>query len=367
VLWGLLGCLLAVSIWAVIYWRWHPAFLRGLNSPLALIVAVTIPITVLSGYLMAMITGAERFRLRAGLSFFEQAVALLAVVAFVLLLGQKPESALLGNLFGLLVGAVLSVIYLKNTFHGVRKIPWPDKTVVAGLRMGLRGQFGNMAAFFNYRLDVFIVNYFLDSTQVGFYALGVVISEALWQIPQAAAVALFPRTARTLNDGAAEFTCLVMRQVLLIACVSGIALALVAPVVIPLFFGARFTPSVSVIWWILPGTVALSLGKVASVDLTARGKNGYTSAFAIIAFLVTASCDWFLIPRAGIQGAALASSIAYFLNSVLLLMALKHELRVGWPKLLVPSGVEFAAYQQAWFRIRNWLRPAEVSAGARID
>src|SRR5262249_57858927 len=99
-----------------------------------------------------------------------------------------------------------------------------------GLLTGLRGQAGNVAAFFNYRLDVFVVNYFLDAAHVGLYSLGVVISEGLWQIPAAAAVALFSRTARKVEEGGAEFTCQILPHVLLISCPTGALLAIARPV-----------------------------------------------------------------------------------------------------------------------------------------
>ena len=54
---------------------------------------------------------------------------------------------------------------------------------------------------------IFVVNYFFDTAQVGLYAVGVLVAEGLWQIPHAAALALIPRTARTLNQGATQFTC----------------------------------------------------------------------------------------------------------------------------------------------------------------
>lgn len=222
----------------------------------------------------------------------------------------------------------------------------------------MRGHLGNMASFFNYRLDVFVVNYYLNSTQVGLYALGVVISEALWQIPAAAALALFPRTARTIEQGATDFTCLIMRQVLVIASAGALAIGIGSWLFLPLVFGERFRPSIAVVWLLLPGTLALSLGRVGVSDLAGRGKSGYSSVFAMTALVVTVAMDLILIPRLGIQGAAVASSAAYFTNATLILAALKHELKVRWRSLLVPSYAEFASYQQAWSRFKEWMRSA---------
>ncbi|MGA8220496.1 MAG: oligosaccharide flippase family protein [Candidatus Acidiferrales bacterium] len=362
IFWGAIGSALASFLWAATYWLWHPPFLHGITSPLAALVLATIPVSVFSAYFTAMLTGHERFRLRAGLSAGTQLAELIAVVALVLILGRTAEIAIGAILFGLSIGAIATALVQWDTLRDIWKAV-PAKTYLSkALSLGLRGQLGNVATFFNYRLDVFIVNYYLDPAQVGLYAVGVVVSESLWQIPHAAATALFPRTARTLDQGASEFTCRVLRLILALAIVSGIAMALLSPLVIPLVFGAKFRPSVPVIWWILPGTIALSLAKVLSADLAARGRPEFSSVFAFASLIVTVVLDLTLIPRMGIQGAALASSAAYLLDTILLAIALKSLLKITWKSFLVPTQEEVAAYKQVWPRFKSMLRPAAAAA-----
>ena len=346
--WGLMGSGIAVTLWTLVYSRWHSSLLRGMTPGLAKIVLIGIPAGVLFNYLMAFLLGAERFRVRAGLGVFEGTAALSGFLILCWLYGRNADAAMWGNCFGLLVGVVAGAVLLRGTLQsGNWNIAKPDKEARSLLLVGLYGNVGNISSFFNYRLDVFIVNYFLNTAQLGIYAVGVAVSESLWQIPQAAATALFPRTARTVEGDATKFTCLIVRQVLVISCLSGILLASVSPIAIPLVFGARFAPSVPVIWWILPGTISLALGKVAASDLAGRHKTFYTSIFGVISLVITVALDLILIPRMGIQGAALASSVAYGVYGVLLLAALRYELNVKWGSLLVPSRLELARYKEA--------------------
>ena len=362
--WGLLGSVISSSLWIYINSTWHPEFLKGVTPLLAILVLATIPVNIFLGYLMAALTGLERFGTRVGLALVDQVVGLLVFVILIVMFGRKTEFALLGSLSGSLIGAgVAAALLLKGFLGNFRELRLAREDLSSALSLGLRGQLGNIATFFNYRLDVFIVNYFLDPAQLGIYAVGVVVSEALWQIPNAAALALFPRTARTIDQGAAEFTCRVVRQVFVIACVSGLALGLVAPIAIPLVFGARFAPSIPVIFWILPGTVALSLAKVISADLAARGKPQYSSIFAVVSLVATLALDLILIPRMGIQGAALASSSAYFLQSVLLAVTLKYQLKTSWRSLLIPSQMELTPYRQIWSRFKERSGMAGAAAG----
>jgi O-antigen/teichoic acid export membrane protein len=134
-------------------------------------------------------------------------------------------------------------------------------------------------------------------------------------------------------------------------------MAILSPWAIPLVFGARFSPSVSVVWWILPGTIALSVSKVICADLAGRGRPEFSSICAFLSLAVTVSLDLLLIPRMGINGAALASSAAYSVQTVLLAIFLKRQLQVPWKSFLVPSFDELTAYQVAWRRCKAWLWP----------
>jgi stage V sporulation protein B len=362
-LWGFIGCVTTCTLWVFAYWKWHPAFLQNINSILAIIILLSIPIGVFFDYQIGMLVGEERFKTRAGVATASQAAGLIGFVAL-LFLGRNAESAMWGNLLGILVGVVIAAAVLKGAFKGFWKLAEARPSFAPTLSFAMRCQFGLVASFFNYRLDVFIVNYFLNAAQLGLYALAVVISEALWQIPAAAALALFPRTARTIEEGATEFTCTIMRQIVVIAAAGAILIAIASRLFLPLVFGEQFRPSVVLVWLLLPGAFALSLGRVAASDLAGRGKSGYSSVFSIIALVVTVILDLLLIPRLGIQGAALASSAAYITNSTLLLTALRHELKIGWNSLLIPTFADLASYQLVWSRFRLWMRPAAALPGS---
>jgi O-antigen/teichoic acid export membrane protein len=356
-LWVASGSLLSASAWAVLYWQIHPSFLKGITPGMALLVLWSIPVTVSFSVLMAMLVGEERFYLRSIIALVNRIVALLAFLIIVLFLGRKAETAVIGNLVGLLVALGIATVALRHFFPNAWRILRAQEHLVPTVLFGIRGQAGTLASFFSYRLDVFVVNYFLDASQVGLYSLGVIISEALWQLPAIVATALFPRTARTVGAGADDFTCMILRQVSLITIVAAVLLAAASPVAIPLIFGARFAPSISVVWWILPGTVALSLGKVVAADLTARGLVNHLPVSAVIGLILTLVLDFLLIPRFGIQGAALASSAAYLGSGIYLLSVIQRKLKTSWKNLLLPSLTELQGYGRLWLFFRARFRP----------
>lgn len=354
---GLMGSALACSLWVAMFWFWHPAFLRGINSSLATLVLIAIPLSTFGTYALSLLIGLNRIRERSLLVVVNQFITLILAALFLSLFHATAQLAMLAVLAGLVIAMVFVRIFLRGQlkFHRGDRPAVPE--VKKALDLGLRGQLGNVATYFNYRLDVFIVNYYLNTAAVGLYAVGVMVSEAIWQVPNAAAMALVPRTAREQGPSGVEFTCLVCRQVLSMALLAAIVVAGLSAWVIPLVFGESFRASVAVIWWILPGTVALAASKVMCADLMARGMPEYSSIFAFVTLSVTVVLDLVLIPRMGIQGAALASSAAYFTNTALVAIVLKRKLGVTWKALLVPSLAELAPYRQVWDRVAGRLRP----------
>jgi stage V sporulation protein B len=361
--WVVVGSLLSASAWGLLYWGFHPSFLKGITPGLAILVLWSIPATVLFSVLMAMLAGEERFYLRSVIALVNRAAGLLGFFVVMLFMGRHAETAIIGNLVGLFAALWIAILALRHFFRSSYQIKEARQQLLPTVFFGIRGQAGTLASFFSYRLDVFVVNYFLDASQVGLYSLGVIISEALWQLPAIVAMALFPRTARTVTSGSENFTCMILRQVTLITVSAAALIAIASPIAVPLIFGARFAPSVAVIWWILPGTVALSLGKVVAADLTARGWINHLPISASIGLALTLILDFLLIPRLGIQGAAIASSLAYLASGVYLLAVLQRKLKTSWKNLLVPSLQDLREYAGFWPRFRSWLRVLWTGSG----
>jgi Na+-driven multidrug efflux pump len=67
----------------------------------------------------------------------------------------------------------------------------------------------------------------------------------------------------------------------------------------------------------------------------------------------------------GIQGAALASSLAYFAAAAYLFIVIQRELKTSWKTLLLPSMAELEAYAKLWSSFRARLFPERASVGNR--
>jgi O-antigen/teichoic acid export membrane protein len=204
----------------------------------------------------------------------------------------------------------------------VGKGDWPRR--FAGMALlrkllgfGILGQLGNVVQTLNYRLDSYLVLLFVDARGVGLYAIGVSLSEALWLLANSVAVVLVPKLTAADEAYVSQTTPIVCRGTVLASLSGAVLLGLLAPWLIPTLFGDAFRGSVAPLLWLLPGTVALAASKVLSAYVFSRGRPLINTSIAAATFAATMAGDLALIPTLGVNGAAIASSLAYILSLVL--------------------------------------------------
>ena len=197
----------------------------------------------------------------------------------------------------------------------------------------------------NLRLDIFLVNFFLDTGAVAIYSIAVAISETLWYLPTSISTVLFPKTA-TDWETAKHFTPLIVRTTLFLSILSAGAMVLFGKPVIRIAYGEQFATAFAPLVAILPGTVLFGIGKIISTYLAGLGKPQYGTWGSAISLILTILFDIWLIPIYGATGAALASTISYGVNTlVLVLLYIRHS---GNPlaSLLIIQKVDLEVYQR---------------------
>ncbi len=192
------------------------------------------------------------------------------------------------------------------------------------LRMGLRGQVGNLLQFLNLRLDLLLVPALLDLAAAGVYVVAVRVSEVVAQAASAGGSLIFPAVAS--SDDPARATALTeqtaRRSVLLVA-IAALALGALAEPILAIF-GPEYHDGVDTVRVLLLGMLPLTLTRVLAGDLKGRGRPGVVSVAMGVAVMVTLVLDLALIPRIGILGAAVASAAAYGLSAASLTWAFTH-------------------------------------------
>jgi len=223
---------------------------------------------------------------------------------------------------------IVGGITLKRVLQKVGKLEfayhsWTKKFFIYGGFCHL----SNVITFFNYRLDMYLLNYFKGMGPTGMYGSAVGISERLWMLSRIASGVIFPKIS-AMNDEKQKqrLTLHACGGVLIVTGFGAVVLWLIAPFFVPLLLGPEFTDSIGAVRWLLPGIVALSAGRVLSNDLAGRDKTHLNTASAALMLLSNVVLNIFLIPRYGINGAAIATSISYTFGFILIYMFYKNVL-----------------------------------------
>lgn len=359
-LWAGLG-LLGVAIGAgVIHWRagdWFP----GLDPMHLWLVLPAFPLSLLQGFCASLLQGKQDFsRYNLTLLATPGATLLLAVV---LVLGLKMGVA--GGLAAFLAGNLLGLFYalfaLRTHIRGgpveeaAEKEESYDRRSVS---YGLKAHIGNVMAFFNYRADLFLVNFFLAPAAAGIYVIAIQIAERLWILSRSVSTVLLPRLSELHEeeDVRKALTPLVARWVGILSLLAALVLGPLATFLIELIFGVEYSQAAGALRWLLPGVVVGAVGRVLANDIAARGRpelNMYTSGGVLVA---NVGANIALIPPLGIDGAAIATSIAYFLNVVAKLAIYAHLSGNRWWRPVLFEGEDLRLVKQVASEFREATR-----------
>jgi O-antigen/teichoic acid export membrane protein len=262
-----------------------------------------------------------RFRFISALTMLRPGVFLLFLVLWGAVRPISLEATLLLWVIAQLIvnGGAVATIYLSH-LH-TRLIAWPDWGLLRRMLVfGLTGQGGNLAQILTYRLDSYVILAFVGRAGVGYYSIATAVAEALWYLPTAVSTVLLSRLTQDRAADSPRFTAMASRLTLLVSLVGAAALALVSPFAFPLVFGAEYVRAVPALYGLLPGVLAGAAAKVVANYIFSVGRVRINATVSFIGLAVTLALDLALIPSFGILGAAIASSVSYFVAASLTLV-----------------------------------------------
>ncbi|QNH62718.1 lipopolysaccharide biosynthesis protein [Hymenobacter sediminicola] len=189
----------------------------------------------------------------------------------------------------------------------------------------------NILAFANYRLSYYFVAHFVDARAVGVLSVGVALAEAIWLIPRSAALIQYVDLVHADDKHAQLAPTLRVARLAALATAAAVAvLALLPPALLAAVFGPEFGAARPVIGWLAPGVVAVALNVTCSSYFAGLGQYRINNWATTLGLLVTVPACWLLIPRLGIVGAAMASSLSYLASTTYLLLQFGRATGTGW-------------------------------------
>jgi len=270
-----------------------------------------IPFSLLYQYLNSMLIGLQKIREYNIATIFKTVFFLILAISVLIVLKAGISALILSQIFAVLLAGIISFRWIREISNGISYKLDPDYIKNLSL-YGIKAHLGNILGFLNYRLDMFLISFFLGPLSVGYYSISVSIAEKLWFMSSSTSTVLFPKLASEKDEiRRNKFTPLVSRNVFMITIVGAIVVFLLSHWIILVFYSKDYLQSIKPLQALLPGIVALSVGRILANDIAARGKVMLNNYVGIIMVTVNLVLNILWIPRLNLLGAALASTAAY--------------------------------------------------------
>lgn len=344
----ILGIFFILTAFTIFNFENFQNFLKSnhINFYYLMIVVCTIPFSLITIFLRNVFLGKEKIIIFNKINIINNILQLILIIFLVLIFKKGIFGAIIAHVIVVICIALYVILLIRRDIKINNILYYNTKMIKDMFKYGLKSYFGNLIQFLNYRLDMFLVAFFLTPTAVGYYSISVGIAEKLWMLPGSIATVLFPRISSIKDIEANSLTPRVSRHTFFIMIILSMIFVIGAKSLIRILFGTEFLPSVKALLILLPGIVALGGSKILSADLAGRGKPEFGLYAALVSLLVNIPLNLWLIPKWGISGAAFASSIAYIIATLIISISFIRFSNNTWLDVFFIKKTDFIEYKK---------------------
>jgi len=342
----LLTSVLGITACSLLLWLGgNPQFTPAL---IALSVAI-VPLTVIKTYCSGIFLGKGMVGAFAGLDRITELQQFLAMVLLVWLFSWGVSGALVATAVSGSIGAIYAAWRVTRIAPCRPRFDW--EVIQSLLAKGIVFAIALFVIQLNYKVDIALMERLTTVNEIGVYAISVGIAQLTWVFPQAITTALFSHSANAPDEAAfSRKVARLFRVMLVIALVVVGTIALTAPILVPMLYGPGFRSSASVLQILLPGVFCLLPLKVLNMDLAGRGRPGVSLCVMTPALILNVLLNFYLLPRYGARGAAVASSISYSFGGIGMMLLYCRLTRLSLRELWHYQWSDFDFVKQIWPR-----------------
>lgn len=295
---------------------------KGIDNLILIIVMISVPFLNLKTCLINVILGLQEIIEYNKINLIDKLLTLLMLAAAIFL-NKSPVSVIISNSLAVVIILLLALSKINKRSEGTYTFDMGIFKRMIGY--GMKAQVGNLVQLLNYRVNIFIINYFLAIDQVGIYSNAVALGETLWQVSGSIATVIFPMTSGSKNKEELKyFINKVTRISFSLILIFSVILALISDKVIYILFGKDFMNASKALLLLLPGISIFSISNILANYMAGIAKIQYNIYSSLISFVFTMIFNILLVPRLGINGAAIATSLSYVVFTVCAVCFYKH-------------------------------------------
>lgn len=312
----------------------------GSNLILVFLALLPIPFSLFNTYNSGVFLGRNDIKTFNKINWIPSLIALLGTALFVMLLLWDVKGAMLASVGGPLF--MFFVLLFKNKFLDFFSFRFDWNIIKQMLSLGGVYATSLFVINLNYKIDIVLLDQLSTPFEMGIYSKGSGIIQYLWQIPMLFSTIVFARSSVSKNGGAfSHKVTQLLRVSFILIGLGSIFLVLLSELIIVGMYGEEFRGSITVLNYLLPGVLILTIYKVMNMDLAGKGKP-WVSLWAMLpALIINIIANLIFIPKYGANGAAISSTISYALAGLLFLYLYSKEVQIPIKQILSYKKTDF--------------------------
>lgn len=305
------GLLMAVGLNYTAEFR--PEWFGFVSAQLIRIASLAIPAQLITLIGLNILLAVGKIRQFNVVDLVSQSFVLInAVLALIVFRADLEMLVIMNAAVALLVGGVV-VLLIRIAAQELSVSEWrPDGSLLAQMiRYGIKFHIAILAAAIIFRADLLVVNHFRGAAEAGVYSVATQFGMLLMLLPGVIGTLLFPRVTAE-QDQQGETTSLVTRYttfVMFFCCLAAVPFSFL----LPLIYGPEFVFASRLLLILLPGVYLVGIESVMVQHFNALGLPRIIPVYWVVTLFLNLVLVFWLVPRLGAPGAALASTVSYAL------------------------------------------------------
>jgi len=336
---------LSMSVFFVTVGFFRETLYKGIEIKYLTIMGVSVPFYLMLYYFSSILQGSmdiKGYNISNQLSSFSN---LFFILIFILLWKFTALEAVIAGISGIVLGGAFAFYRVVKKTEGVS---FNKELTGKLLKDGIKIHIGAIATFLYTQANLFILNYYATTSEVGFYSVAFSLANVLFFFSISLEIGLYPKVAHATMEEAVELVQVATRQILLITALAALIMAAFSKYIVFIYGGEAFLPSITPLLFLLPGVVMFVIPKILATLWVRKGWFLPLTFVATGTAVVSIILNLLLIPKFGASGAAVATTFTSGLAGIIGLFLFWKYVSKDIRSLFIPERKDFAIYKDIY-------------------
>lgn len=292
------------------------------------LVALCYPFIAIQKAVIGTLNGFRRMHLYAFLNIVQNVGVVAVSLGLVLGFKMGIFGAVIGFVGSTIIISLFSPVLIRDSLSLEQSSLWFLPALRATTVFGFYVVLTNSISYFNTQVDSILIGFYLNPTEVGIYAVAILLSQIITLIPSAVQRVTAPATATLYGKGdlagVREIIISTMKKSFFVSIVTAVFIAIIGQFLITFFFTVEFLPAYLPLLILLLGNIIFAPIMSVGATLSSIGKVHISFRVDAVCGVINVILNILLIPHFGIIGAALATTVST-ITSFGIYLALIHK------------------------------------------